>query len=110
MSSSDQQAAKDAADAERELVRLWRAWRTVHEMCQDRVCAILLYIIPGAAAELTSIYQGYELAEEEVRISLDDFRAQYADSTGHPEYAPSNSPAFHASNPKPQKLIFTRCT
>ncbi|KAI9854275.1 MAG: DNA-directed RNA polymerases II 24 kDa polypeptide (RNA polymerase II subunit 5) [Pleopsidium flavum] len=29
--------------------------------------------------------RGYELAEEEIRISLDDFRAQYADSTGHPD-------------------------
>ncbi|MCJ1482001.1 DNA-directed RNA polymerases II 24 kDa polypeptide (RNA polymerase II subunit 5) [Schaereria dolodes] len=64
MSSNDQEIAKVAADAERELVRLWRAWRTVHEMCQDR---------------------GYELAEEEVRISLDDFRSQYADTNGAPD-------------------------
>ncbi len=89
MSSSDQQAAKDAADAERELIRLWRAWRTVHEMCQDRVRpprlthAITLQTLAHTANDAP--YQGYELAEEEVRISLDDFRAQYADSTGHPE-------------------------
>lgn len=94
MSSSDQQAAKDAADAERELVRLWRAWRTIHEMCQDRVRAHLPRHAPQTqVTELTAAsHQGYELAEEEVRISLDDFRAQYADSTGHPEYAPTNNP------------------
>ena len=39
MSANDHEMAKVAADAERELVRLWRAWRTIHEMCQDRVCA-----------------------------------------------------------------------
>ncbi|KAH6895616.1 RNA polymerase [Thelonectria olida] len=40
----------------KEVVRLWRAWRTVHEMIADRE---------------------YELAEEEVKISLDRFRDQY---------------------------------
>ena len=29
--------------------------------------------------------QGYELAEEEVRISLDDFRDRFADASGAPE-------------------------
>lgn len=38
MSTREQDDSKLAADAERELTRLWRAWRTVHEMCQDRVC------------------------------------------------------------------------
>ncbi|KAL9128322.1 MAG: hypothetical protein Q9217_002977 [Psora testacea] len=64
MDSLDQERQKLAADAERELTRLWRAWRTVHEMCQDR---------------------GYELAEEEVRISLDEFREKYSDASGAPD-------------------------
>lgn len=37
MDSMDTEKEKYAADTERELVRLWRVWRTVHEMCQDRV-------------------------------------------------------------------------
>lgn len=37
MDAVDQERLKVAADADREMVRLWRAWRTVHEMCQDRV-------------------------------------------------------------------------
>jgi DNA-directed RNA polymerase I, II, and III subunit RPABC1 len=40
----------------KETVRLWRAWRTVHEMVADRE---------------------YELAEDEVKISLDRFRKEY---------------------------------
>ncbi|KAI9761868.1 MAG: GTPase of the mitochondrial inner membrane that associates with the large ribosomal subunit [Chaenotheca gracillima] len=52
------------SENERELARCWRAWRTVHEMVQDR---------------------GYELADEEVHISLDDFRRNYGDSDGGPD-------------------------
>ena len=46
---------------EREAARLWRAWRTVHEMVQDR---------------------GYELSDEEVKISFDDFKSQYTGQDG----------------------------
>ena len=35
--AADQEKAKIQADSEKELVRLWRAWRTIHEMCYDRV-------------------------------------------------------------------------
>ncbi|KAM6533545.1 DNA-directed RNA polymerases II 24 kDa polypeptide (RNA polymerase II subunit 5) [Fusarium falciforme] len=45
----------------KEVVRLWRAWRTVHEMVADRE---------------------YELAEEEVNISLDRFRDEYCNPDG----------------------------
>ncbi|KAK0643460.1 RNA polymerase [Cercophora newfieldiana] len=47
----------------RETSRLWRAWRTVHEMVQDR---------------------GYELAEDEVKISLARFRDEYTNGDGSP--------------------------
>ena len=30
---------EDHGDANREAVRLWRVWKTVRQMCQDRVCA-----------------------------------------------------------------------
>ncbi|KAL2147803.1 hypothetical protein VTI28DRAFT_5575 [Corynascus sepedonium] len=50
----------------KEVSRLWRAWRTIHEMVQDR---------------------GYELAEEEVKISLDRFRAEYTNDDGSPNRA-----------------------
>ncbi|KAL2208954.1 RPB5 subunit of DNA-directed RNA polymerase [Sarocladium strictum] len=45
----------------KEVVRLWRAWRTVHEMVADR---------------------DYELAEEEVKISLERFRDEYCTPDG----------------------------
>ncbi len=37
MDSQSDDAVKVAADAARDLTRLWRAWRTIHEMCHDRV-------------------------------------------------------------------------
>jgi len=53
-----------SSDSEiREVSRLYRAWKTVHEMVADR---------------------GYDLTEEELNISLDDFRIQYCDSDGRP--------------------------
>ena len=38
MDNGDQERKKQDADAAKELVRLWRTWRTVHQMCLDRVC------------------------------------------------------------------------
>ena len=57
MSADEEKAKKQREAGEREAARLWRAWRTVHEMVQDR---------------------GYELADEEVKISFDNFKYNYA--------------------------------
>ncbi len=57
MSADEDKAKKQREAGEREAARLWRAWRTVHEMVQDR---------------------GYELTEEEVRISFDSFKRTFA--------------------------------
>ncbi|KAF2834819.1 RPB5 subunit of DNA-directed RNA polymerase [Patellaria atrata CBS 101060] len=54
----------DSSEGSKELVRLWRAWRTAREMCKDR---------------------GYELLDEEIQISLEQFREQYADGSGYPD-------------------------
>ncbi|KAI4164481.1 MAG: hypothetical protein LQ342_001794 [Letrouitia transgressa] len=62
--SAEQEDGRTAQDSERELTRLWRAWRTIQEMCADR---------------------GYELAEEEVRISLDEFHDKFTDPNGIPD-------------------------
>lgn len=37
--ADDDQKARDTAD--RETAMLWRAWRTAHEMVNDRVCYAL---------------------------------------------------------------------
>ena len=76
---ADLEDQKQVQDAEREIVRLWRAWRTVKEMCQDRVGA---NPISTRLAELIKSCKGYEMAEEEVRISLEDFRRQCVDPIG----------------------------
>ncbi|KAG7107137.1 DNA-directed RNA polymerases I like protein [Verticillium longisporum] len=77
----------------KEVVRAWRAWRTVHEMCADR---------------------GYELAESEIQISLDRFRHEYLAADGSVNRSkltfsarPSSdmlsrhTPAPSAANPNP---------
>ncbi|KAL8652650.1 MAG: hypothetical protein Q9210_002560 [Variospora velana] len=91
--------SKASQDAEKEVTRLWRAWRTVKEMCADR---------------------GYELAEEEVRISLDEFRENYTDASGGPDRKKMNfsarpttsmlkkyTPLPTPSNPTPDPAIGT---
>ncbi|PSR73855.1 RNA polymerase [Coniella lustricola] len=52
----DDEAAANREANLKEAIRFWRAWKTVHQMCQDR---------------------GYELTDEEVNIPLDRFRAEY---------------------------------
>ncbi|KAL4996628.1 RNA polymerase [Aspergillus recurvatus] len=52
-----------ADDAERETIRVWRTWRTVFEMLQDR---------------------GYEVTDEEVKIDLDEFKRKYVGEKGYP--------------------------
>ncbi|KAF5659251.1 DNA-directed rna polymerase iii subunit rpabc1 [Fusarium heterosporum] len=84
----------------KEVVRLWRAWRTVHEMVADRFKADFI--------------KEYELAEEEVKISLERFRDEYCNPDGSINRAklqfsarPSDSmirkftPPATAANPNP---------
>ena len=55
-----------------------RAWRTVHQMVADR---------------------GYELSDEELKISLEDFKYKYSDADGGVEYVPSQrTPSKHMAN------------
>ncbi|KAK9466688.1 RNA polymerase [Lipomyces arxii] len=51
-------------EAERQASRLWRTYRTVKEMVKDR---------------------GYEVLDEELTISLDEFRSRMCDSMGQPQ-------------------------
>ncbi|KAL2366461.1 hypothetical protein RJZ56_000506 [Blastomyces dermatitidis] len=62
---ADEEYSRASADADREMTRLWRTWRTVFEMLADR---------------------GYEVTEEEIKIPLDEFRTRYSDALGFPEY------------------------
>lgn len=38
----DDEAAANREANLKEAIRFWRAWKTVHQMCQDRVCHISL--------------------------------------------------------------------
>ncbi|KAI5296346.1 DNA-directed RNA polymerases II 24 kDa polypeptide (RNA polymerase II subunit 5) [Ascosphaera atra] len=61
---ADEDFSTVSAEADREMTKLWRTWRTVFELLADR---------------------GYEVTEEETKISLDDFRRRYSDGLGFPE-------------------------
>ncbi|KAL8734359.1 MAG: hypothetical protein Q9166_001557 [cf. Caloplaca sp. 2 TL-2023] len=80
---SNEEQSRTSQDAEKELTRLWRAWRTLQEMCADR---------------------GYELSEEEVRISLDEFREKFADASGGPDRKKMNFSA------RPTSTMLTKYT
>jgi hypothetical protein len=67
MSTEEDRRAKAREAGDREAARLWRAWRTAHEMVQDR---------------------GYQLSDEEVQISLEEFRNNFTSPDGSIEYAP----------------------
>lgn len=87
MSLADDEKQKRLREAgEKEAAKLWRAWRTVHEMVQDR---------------------GYELSDEEVKISFDDFKYKFASEDGLVERArmkfsarPSDAMMIRYSNPR----------
>ncbi|KFZ06552.1 hypothetical protein V501_07304 [Pseudogymnoascus sp. VKM F-4519 (FW-2642)] len=92
MADEDQQKARDIAD--REVARLWRAWRTVHQMVNDR---------------------GYELNEDELSISLAEFKNRFTNDgvpdrkkmifTARPsvEMVARYSTPATAANPNPPK-------
>jgi DNA-directed RNA polymerase I, II, and III subunit RPABC1 len=61
MSSDEDRVKKQREAGDRESAKLWRAWKTVHEMVQDR---------------------GYTLSDEEVKISLEEFKERYTGNEG----------------------------
>ncbi|KLJ05441.1 DNA-directed RNA polymerase I, II, and III subunit RPABC1 [Blastomyces silverae] len=61
---ADEEYSRASADADREMTKLWRTWRTVFEMLADR---------------------GYEVTEDEIKIPLDEFRTRYSDALGFPD-------------------------
>lgn len=90
---ADEEYSKASADADREMTRLWRTWRTVFEMLADRVWQLLAFIFQDAMGRFLlkfvslffSSLQGYEVTEEEIKIPLNEFRKRYSDELGFPE-------------------------
>lgn len=68
MSAEAQRHNIDAGHREAQL--LWRAWRTIHQMVRDR---------------------GYELLDEEIDISFEDFKHKFGEG-GHVRYLASHLP------------------
>ncbi|TVY39225.1 DNA-directed RNA polymerases I,II,and III subunit [Lachnellula subtilissima] len=85
MSNEEDREVKQREAGNRETARLWRAWRTVHELVQDR---------------------GYILSEAEVKISLEDFIHKFNSGDGNIEKTrmtftahPSDEMVARYSNP-----------
>ncbi|KAK4688622.1 DNA-directed RNA polymerases I, II, and III subunit RPABC1, partial [Tremellales sp. Uapishka_1] len=70
-------------ESDRELARLWRVSRTVHEMVRDR---------------------GYALDASEIDVSFDDFKASFGTGTG----ADRTAMAFHADDPETNDRIYVQ--
>lgn len=74
----------------REMARLWRVWKTAKQMVYDRVSRQPLRAC-ATEQTLTLAIQGYELAEDELDVSLDDFRELCGDGSGAAKYESSQS-------------------
>ncbi|GAA6048839.1 hypothetical protein JCM3770_003646 [Rhodotorula araucariae] len=74
-----------ADDNEREVARLFRVARTAHELVRDR---------------------GYAIAEDEIKMSLDDFKAQYAVGGNAIDKAKINFSASKADNEGESIFVF----
>ncbi|KAL6947678.1 DNA-directed RNA polymerases II 24 kDa polypeptide (RNA polymerase II subunit 5) [Hanseniaspora osmophila] len=66
-------------DNDRGVSRLWRTYKTVKEMVRDR---------------------GYFISDQEIELSLEDFKNKYCDSMGHPQ----RSMMSFQSNPTEEAL------
>lgn len=60
-----------------EVARLWKVNRTIHELVKDRVCRYsMLYIL------LLTIFQGFQVSDDEIHMDLATFRQLYASNGG----------------------------
>jgi DNA-directed RNA polymerases I, II, and III subunit RPABC1 len=85
MDIDDDDRPKLSEEAEKELTRLWRTWRTVNEMLLDRVRRRML---ASHRLMLTRrCAQGYEISNDEVNISRPDFQLRFGErDSGFAEY------------------------
>jgi DNA-directed RNA polymerase I, II, and III subunit RPABC1 len=61
MSNEEDQVSKATEATNLANAKLWRAWKTIHEMVEAR---------------------GYTMAEHEVKVTLSDFVNRHADASG----------------------------
>ena len=93
-----------SAEAEREVTRLWRTWRTVLEMLLDRVRNLpntnTRQMENAILTQFSLFSQGYNIASSELTISRDEFQRKFGDQqTGHAEYV-----VFHLSSASSRPL------
>lgn len=87
----DVDTSQGTQESKHEMSRLWRTWRTVHEMLADRVSRRKkkLSLYQDNLLTVWSLFdkkQGYEVSDEELQISFDDFKNKYSNHLGYPAY------------------------
>jgi hypothetical protein len=75
-----------ASEKNSETIRLWRVYKTSRQMLQDRVCEPPWLLLSNTH----SLSQGYQILDDEVNITLDEFIETFADADGVTEYGPQN--------------------
>jgi hypothetical protein len=73
-----------SAMAEEESARLWQVNRTIHEMVKDRVSTEQISLNSDRDSKLAnnSLYQGFQVSDEEIEMDLTQFRQLYANQMG----------------------------
>lgn len=91
-------------ETRRETSRLWRVWKTTKQLCYDRVRPSTM-TFEKRSSTLTHKSQGYELAEDELDVSLDQFRDQCGDGSGAVKYVLPYT-FFTPTTPLPRRTSF----
>ena len=71
--STQPRRMEPSKQAEIETARLWKVNRTIHELIRDRVSPRLSFPYTGAL----NARKGFGVAEEEIGMSLEEFKAVY---------------------------------
>ena len=100
--------ADDRSNYTPDMIRMWRVYRTVKEMCKDRVSS--RYVQAHSRSDTNNYIQGYEILEEECQISLSEFSSKFGLESGAPKSVPTISMAqslvgLTASQPLAARLL-----
>jgi DNA-directed RNA polymerase I, II, and III subunit RPABC1 len=93
---------------DRDVARLWRVNRTIHELVRDRVSTLQVASTEHGADAIETIYdsnsKGYVVSQEEIDMSLDEF--QDIATRGHAAIDRNNLHFYAAHSQDESQLIF----
>lgn len=83
------------SSADSDTTRLWRVKRTILQLCRDRVRERPRTSLLHSQLRRIFLVQGYEISEQEIATSLDDFRAKYGEGETVESVASSWVATYH---------------